>query len=365
MYLKYFFLFTLLLKSLFAQDSLHIAGIFSHTGKAAKGNFYSIEALRITVNLINKTGGILGKQIILHELDNKSTALGSMQAALKADELKVSAVIGSVWSSHSIAMAKILQDKKIPMISNFSTNPTLSKIGNFIFRVCYVDISQSKALAKFISTSLKAKTVIVLENISSNHSISLNKEIQKSFKNFNINILDVLKYNKSTSNFKNIIAVIKEKKPDIVVLSEKSFKSALLIEQAYDMGLSKIFVGFDSWSKIMYEYSNKINGNYFVTHWHKDNNNEISKNILPQLIKIQGSGALLAYDAVMLLMDAIKRTESFDPLKIQKALLLTKNFKGATGNISFDINGDPVNKDKIIVKFVNNKVSYVETIKSF
>ena len=131
------------------------------------------------------------------------------------------------------------------------------------------------------------------------------------------------------------------------------------------MGLSKIFVGFDSWSKIMYEYSNKINGNYFVTHWHKDNNNEISKNILPQLTKIQGSGALLTYDAVMLLMDAIKRTESFDPLKIQKALLLTKNFKGATGNISFDINGDPVNKDKIIVKFVNNKVSYVETIKSF
>ena len=82
--------------------------------------------------MINKTGGILGKQIILHELDNKSTALGSMQAALKADELKVSAVIGSVWSSHSIAMAKILQDKKIPMISNFSTNPTLSKIGNFL-----------------------------------------------------------------------------------------------------------------------------------------------------------------------------------------------------------------------------------------
>ena len=61
--------------------------------------------------------------------------------------------------------------------------------------------------------------------------------------------------------------------------------------------------------------------------------------------------------------DAISRARSPDHKKIRDALAATRNFKGATGTITFDENGDPVNKDAVILKYENETSVYVKTIK--
>ena len=70
-----------------------------------------------------------------------------------------------------------------------------------------------------------------------------------------------------------------------------------------------------------------------------------------------------AYDAVMVLADAIRRAQSQDREKIRDTLAATKSFQGATGTITFDENGDPVNKDAVILKFENGTSVFVKTIK--
>ncbi len=71
----------------------------------------------------------------------------------------------------------------------------------------------------------------------------------------------------------------------------------------------------------------------------------------------------LENDAVMLLADAIERAQSLDTKKIRDAIAATKNFMGATGKISFDDNGDPLNKDVMIIKFDKGVSNFVKAIK--
>ena len=305
----------------------------------------------------------MGKKIELYELDNKSTAIGSMEAAIKAVRLDVSAVIGASWSSHSLAMADVLQKNKIPMISNYSTSPAVTKIGDYIFRVCYVDTFQAQTISNFAYKTLEAKNIVILENISSTNSRSLSEEVRSSFVQLGGNVLNTLKYKINASDFSGLINKLKKFNPDVVVATGKGFDSALIIEQSKQMGVDKIFIGSDGWSKLMFQYSKEIDGNYFVSHWHKDTENEVSKKIYPDL-KHLGGGAFLSYDAVMVLFDAIKRAQSSSPILIKKALAVTKDFKGTTGNITFNENGDPYKKDSIIVQFDNNKIKYIKTVKA-
>lgn len=357
-------LLILLSSFMYAQSTFKIASIYAHTGKAKNGNSFSKQAVRISVDIINNNGGVLGKQIELIELDNKSTALGSQEAALKAIMLGAKAVIGSSWSSHSLAMAPILQMNKIPMISNYSTDDNLTKIGDYIFRVCFSNDFQAKTINTFIEKTLKLKTLVVFENISSPNSVSLSKSLIMNLKNKDMKLLKKLKYKNNASNFKDSLEIVKSLNPDIIILTGKGFDSALIIDQAKDMGIKKIFMGSDGWSELMFKYSKNVEGNYFVSHWHKDASNRISKKTYEKLSHL-GAGAFLSYDALGVLINAVKKANSFESPDIRSALAQTKDFHGSTGLISFDKIGNPVNKSSIIVKFENNEVKYVQTIRDY
>jgi len=71
----------------------------------------------------------------------------------------------------------------------------------------------------------------------------------------------------------------------------------------------------------------------------------------------------LAYDAVMVLADAIRRAKSVERPKIRDALAQTKDFHGLTGNITFDEHGDTQNKEVIIMKLGKKDQMYFKTIK--
>ena len=64
----------------------------------------------------------------------------------------VVAVLGEVASSHSLAAAPICQANQIPMVSPSSTNPRVTQVGDYIFRVCFIDPFQGAVMAKFART---------------------------------------------------------------------------------------------------------------------------------------------------------------------------------------------------------------------
>jgi branched-chain amino acid transport system substrate-binding protein len=351
-----------------AVEPVKIAAIFAKTGIAVSHNAPHIQIVELAVEEINNQGGLLGRPIELIILDNKSTPVGSTIAAKKAVQLQVPAVIGASWSSHSLQMAPVLQQAEIPMITGSSTNPKVTRLGNYIFRTCFIDSFQAKSMAQFAYTDLGARTAIVLEIINEEFSLTLAELFVRSFQQYGGNVILKESYENDTVDFSNILQKVKTLQPDVVYVPGYVRDSGLLIKQAVSMGIRKTFLGADGWAgSLIYKYGgNALEGNYYSAHWHPKVNFPQSVH-LQKLYKqkyggeISNMNAPLTYDAVMLLADSIRRAKSLDAKKIRDALAGTKGFQGATGTITLDEQGDPLNKPMVIMKLGKNAPIYFKT----
>ena len=100
---------------------VEIGVIVAQSGKAYDYGQAAIQGAQLAVDEINARGGALNHRLQLVIFDNQSTALYARQAAFKAVEHPVVGVVGAIWSTHSMAVAQVLQEHHIPMISPGST----------------------------------------------------------------------------------------------------------------------------------------------------------------------------------------------------------------------------------------------------
>ena len=350
-----------------AAEPINIAAIFAKTGIAVKSNAPHVQMVELSVEEINNQGGLLGRPIELIIIDNKSSPVGSSMAARKAVQLQVAAVIGAAWSSHSLQIAPILQQAKIPTITGPSTNPKVTRIGNYIFRICFIDSFQAQAMAQFAYTELGARTAIVLEIINEEFSLTLSKLFSNSYQQYGGKMILKESYANDAVDFANILKKVKTLPPDVVYVPGYSRDSGLLIKQAASMGIQTTFLGADGWALIYDFSSNALEGNYYSAHWHHDVSFPKSIHMKKMYYqkyksKIPHINAPLSYDAVMLLTDAIRRANSLDAKKIRDALAETKGFQGATGTITFDEHGDPLNKPVVVMKLGKDAPMYFKSI---
>ena len=349
------------------SEPIKIGGIFSESGLAAPHNQPLIEMTRLAIRHINDNGGVLGRPLQLILLDNLSTPIGSARAARRLVLQDISAVIGAHWSSHSLVIAPILQKAGIPMISPGSTNPEVTKGKDYIFRACFLDSFQGVAMAKFSREELQAKNAIVLTNIDENYSIMLGQFFSKAFTAFGGQILSEISYRGDATDFSANIKELIRMKPDVVYLPGYTRDSGLCIKQAVKMGLSTTFLGGDAWDEIKKFTGPSINGSFQSTPWHPEVPFAASQKMKHLFqatygVEIENNSSPLAYDAVLLLADAITRAGSLDRKAIRDALAATIDFPGATGLISFDENGDPLRKGIIIIQFQDEKQIFKKTI---
>ena len=364
-----FILFFNLTISIFSNNTIKIATIFPATGEAIASYSdqditSSLKSARYSVDFINRSGGILGKQIELIEIDNQSTSLGSKLAAEKAVKEGAIAVIGANWSSHSLAIAPVLQEAKIPLISPISTNPKVTQVGDYIFRACYIDPFQGKVMASFAYNNLKAKTAVVITNSSREYSLGLSKNFKYSFAKLSGQIIDQLYFFNDSIDFSEQLKTIKKLNPDIVYSPNDGYLSALFIKQARANNFNFQFLGSDSWSRGTYIHSNgsAINS-FYTTHWHPDIPSKENQFFIKNYpYEIDGSEIPLVYDCFMILKDAIERANSFDGERIKNALQNTKNFHGVTGNITFNELGDPV-KSAVILQVTETEDKFHSIVK--
>ncbi|HOM28834.1 MAG TPA: ABC transporter substrate-binding protein [Deltaproteobacteria bacterium] len=350
-----------------AAEPIRIAAIFSHTGVASASNIHSITGVREAVKEINDKGGLIGRRVELMEIDNKSTPIGSKVAAEKAASMGVAAIVGCDWSSHSLAAAPVAQARGIPMVSNVSTNDTLTSIGECIFRVCYTDRLQGKALALFASRDLKAHRALMLVDVSSDYAIGLSSEFSRGFtgpdrtsmrRNYTMEGLD-------EAWLERVASFAKRYKPDLVFIPGYD-ESAVIAAHLSRRGVTSTFLGGDGWGSDAFyrKWHKPIQDAYFSSHWGMRQDTPASR----EFIKRYGSGRrriadteALAYDAVMLLADAVTRAGSGDRAKILAALAETRSYRGVTGLISFAEGRDPV-KDVVMLAIKDGVPRYHSTV---
>ncbi len=355
-----------------AAAPLRVAAIHARSGIASYTDRLSFRGVALAVRLINKSGGLLGRPVSLLELDTRSTPLGARRAAEAAIAADAIAVIGATWSSHSLAIAPLLQSAGIPMISPTSSHPEVTRAGDCIFRVCFVDTFQGEMMARFARQDLSAERAAVLTNVSGRYGIDLSAFFEKAFERMGGRIVSVGKYKEKDLDFEQILAPVAALKPDVVFIPGYTRDSGLIIRQAASMGIKAHFLGGDGWTNQMYEFGgDAIDGAYYCGNWAVEAAGSKADALVAAYARVYGlvEGerviAGLTYDATLLLADAIRRAGVADRAAIRNALAATREFDGVTGRISFNANGDLARQSAVIFQFIDGSSRFVKQMGPF
>ncbi|MEI7929033.1 MAG: ABC transporter substrate-binding protein, partial [Verrucomicrobiales bacterium] len=280
----------------------------------------------------------------------------------------VVAVLGEVASSRSLEAAPICQQNKIPMISPASTNPAVTKVGDYIFRVCFTDTFQGAALANFASGTLNAKKVAILTDVKSDYSKGLAKNFKEKFASSGGQIGLELDFNGGDKDFKGQLTSIKDNAPDAIFLPGYYNDVALICIQAKQLGITAPIFGGDGWESesLLTIGKEAVNGNYFSTHCAVDQGTpEMAKFVEAYKKRFKGKTpdamAVLGYDSALVLVDAMKRAGTTESVALRKAIAETKDFAGASGKITLNEDRDAM-KALVFIKIENGAFKYTATV---
>jgi branched-chain amino acid transport system substrate-binding protein len=351
-------------------------GVFEPmTGANAAGGALEIEGIKLANKLYPE---VLGKKVELVIVDNKSDKVEAANAANRLVSYeKVTAILGSWGSSLSMAAGDTVKKAKVPAIGTSCTNPLVTKGNDYYFRVCFIDPFQGTVMANYAFNKLGAKKVAIVQEISNDYAVGLAKYFKDAFIKLTgdpNSVVATLNYNTGDQDFSGQLTNVKSKNPDLIFAPGNFTESALLIRQARQLGIKTQFIGGDTWETPEFISIGKeaVEGatfsTFFAEELFKSNNAALTSETSKFLDAFRkeynhepAAVAALGYDAYILAIDAIKRANSTDTVKVRDAIASTKDFPGAAGKITLDENGDAV-KFAVIKTVKDGKFTYLDVV---
>jgi branched-chain amino acid transport system substrate-binding protein len=351
-----------------APGTILVGEFGSLTGSEATFGTSTHNGIMLALNETNAAGGVKGKQLMVKVYDDqgKPQEAGTAVTRLITDD-KVTAVLGEVASSLSIAGGRVAQQYHIPMITPSSTNPAVTQVGDMIFRVCFLDDFQGWVEAKFAHDQLKVQKAAILYDQAQAYSKGLRDYFKKSFTEMGGTIATEQAYSGGDQDFSAQLTTIRDAKPDIIYVPGYYTDAGNIIIQARKLGITTGFLGGDGWdsAQLMAIAGDALDGSYYSNHYAPDEERAEVQNFVKkykaEFNAVPDGLAALAYDSMLLLADAMKRADSLDGPALAKAIAATKDFHGVTGVFSIDA-GRNAKKSAVIVGFKGKVPHYVTTI---
>jgi branched-chain amino acid transport system substrate-binding protein len=342
----------------------------SLTGPEATFGVSTDQGVKMAIDEINAAGGINGKKIRVVVEDDQSKPEEAATAVSKLiSQNNVVAVIGEVASSNSLAAAPIAQQNKIPMITPSSTNPKVTQVGDYIFRVCFIDPYQGEALAHFVKENLGMNRAAILRDVKSDYSMGLADFFQRTFTSLGGQIVADQSYAKGDSDFKAQLTALKTTNPQAIFVPGYYTDIGQIAIQARDLGMNQPLVGGDGWeSPKLIEIGGKaLEGCFYSNHYHADDPDPKVRTFVEKYKERYGqkpdSLAALGYDAMLVLSEAMKRTGGkLDGTSIRDQIAATKGFSSVTGNITLGADRNPEKKKLVVLEIKNGQLALKTSI---
>jgi branched-chain amino acid transport system substrate-binding protein len=350
-------------------DEILIGEYGSLTGTTATFGQSTDHAIQMAFDEINAAGGLLGKKVRVLVEDDQSKPEEAATAVTKLiNQNHVVAMLGEVSSSRSLAAAPICQANKVPMISPSSTNPRVTQVGDYIFRVCFIDPFQAEVGARIAFETLKLRKVAILSDVRNDYSVGLQTFFRQHFKALGGEIVAEQSYSEGDSDFRAQLTQIKSANPEALYVPGYYTEVATIARQARELGITVPLIGGDGWdSPRLWEIGGEaLNGCYFSNHYSVDDPSPAVQKFVADYRKRYNQTpdalAALGYDAARILADAMTRAGSTSGDKVRDALVATRDFQGVTGKITINSERNAV-KPAVVLKIENGKFVYVDTIK--
>ncbi len=350
------------------EDVIRIGVFEPMTGANAAGGALEVEGVELANELYPE---VLGKKVELVIVDNKSDPVeAASAAALLVEKEKVAAIIGSWGSSLSMAAGDIIREK-VPTVGASCTNPLVTQGNDWYFRVCFIDPFQGKVMATYSYENLGAKKAAIIQEVNNDYAIGLAKFYTDAFKELTGDenaIVAVTNYNTGDQDFSAQLTNIMTANPDVIFAPGNFTESALIVKQARQLGITVPIIGGDTYEtpEFIEIGGDAVEGCVFSTFFTSETPiTKESEKFLDayraEYGKEPAAVTALSYDAYILILDAIERAGSTDPVALRDAIAATEGFEGAAGIITLDENGDAV-KNAVIKQVKNGEFVYMDTI---
>jgi branched-chain amino acid transport system substrate-binding protein len=340
-----------------------LTGGIAHLGK---DNEYGA---KLAIDEANAKGTTIGGEKIVFEMlseDDEGKPDKGPIIAQKFVDAKVAGVVGHLNSGVTIPASAVYNQAGIPMISGSATNPKLTEQGfNNIFRTVGRDDQQGPAIASYLNTQYRPKTVAVIDDATS-YGEGLANEVEKTLKGAGIAVLPREKGTDKTTDWKAILTKLKGKKPDAVFYGGMDLGAGPLMRQGRELGIKAVFAfGDGACTDKMKELAGDASEGMICS----------QAGIPVQAASKEFLGAFKAkfkadpliyapftYDAANLIINAMQKADSVDPAKYLPELAKL-SYQGASGKIQFDQHGDRKDAEMTIFTMKGGTITPIAIIK--
>ncbi len=354
--------------SALAAETIKIGFPIPLTGEIPKVGESSKYAAELFREEVNAKGGLEvgGKKYPLQFIyeNNESKPDVAVNVTLKLiNRDDVLAIIGPQSSRQAVPAGAVANDNETPMITPWSTNPDATKNRPWVFRAAFLDDFQAPVAANFAAKQFSAKKSAVLFEISNDYSKGLADNFRAVWEKQNGkgSVVAFESHGPKDQDFSAQLTKIIAAKPDFIFLPENYSFVALIVPQARDLGYKGPFMGSDAWgsAELMKLCKDACKGLFFSTHYAAAGAQGATREFIDKYNKKYGyvpdDVAALTWDAVGLVTEAIQKVGKVEKntRKMRKAirdnLAAVEEFKGITGNMRFNEQGDPI-KCAVIVE---------------
>ncbi len=325
-----------------AQEPIKFGIIMPLTGDAASIGQSVVNAVNLAADEINANGGIDGRQVQIIAEDGKcdgKDAVDAMNKLVSVDNVKY--IVGAGCSAETLAVAPIAEANKIVMISPASSNPAITNSGDYIFRDYPSDTLAGDFDAKYLYNN-GAKSVAVAE-CQSDYCTGLADVFIKSYTALGGKIVFHESYPRDVTDMRTILSKIRDANPDAIYMPSYTESTVLAFKEAKELGIpSDKFFGGDAWDDpTIWSQTQGVSDGAQYTVVGADVPQEFKQKFAAKYGADAALtlGATQGYDALYIFKNAIEQAGD-NPEAVKDALYNVQGYKGYSGTISFDSNGD-------------------------
>ena len=349
------------------DGEITIAFIGNTTGDYAQYGIPVRNAVMMYFDQLNAAGGINGKKVVVKEYDDKGDGVEAVNAYNLAKENGITAVVGSVLTGVTIALADATYEDNMPQITASATATGVTvmedtgEVRTNVFRACFIDPFQGQKMADYAVEKLGAKTAAIFYETGSDYSEGLKNAFVVEAERMGLEIVDSEAFATGDKDFKAQMTNIASKNPDVVFCPIYYGEAGLAVQAARQAGCTSTFLGGDGFGSVKdYASADELEGTVYcsgyapgtedVAQFEKDYCETFDVEEVPNMF------APLAYDASMIMAYGLKAAEDAgltagtDEYKqaVIDAIKTMDGVKGITGSYSFDSDNNPIKSVAII-----------------
>ena len=341
-----------------------LTGPIAHLGKDVE------QGARLAIDDINAAGVEIGGKKIRFELvseDDQGDPKMGAQVAQRLVDAGVVGVVGHLNSGTTMPASRLYADAGLPQLSPSATNPDFTRQGfKTTYRLIANDVQQGIALGRFAVDVLKARTVAVVDDRTA-YGQGLADEFEKAVRRQGATVVKREFTTSNATDFGAILTSIKAAQPDVVFYGGMDAQAGPMARQMKRLGIHARLLGGDSVQtpEFIRLAGDAADGVYssacgvprdrmpgftdFNTRYKARFNTEVQVY------------SPYEYDAVHVLVDAMKRAGSTDP-KVFLPEIAKTDYHGVTGRVSFDPQGDIRDGAVTFYQVRNGKWEVVSTV---